>query len=268
MVSYPNTPKAPAVIKAARLIAEVARGANGVTSVDLSRLLDLPKSTVVDLCQSLTDLGCLRREAEHHFLLGPTMTKIARGLFGGYPLLETFDKAVQSVDRLGNRTVIMATLDQSDIAILAVHQGRAVLPITAKVGLYLPSWTTASGYSLLSEHSQQELADLLDRPSVTAMGVPGEVPPPDELFLKIDEQKRGGYFIDHQQTAVGMCGVSAPLFLPGNSKPAAAITVATIEGHAVNGDLSELGELARRISRRCVQFCSTIREPLQTTAGM
>lgn len=260
MASYPTAPKAPAVLKAARLIAEVTRGTNGLSSADLSRLLELPKSTVVDLCQSLTEAGCLRREAEHQFLLGPTMTRIARGLFGGYPFLETFDRAVQSVDRLGNRTVIMAVLDESDIAIVAVHHGRAVLPITAKVGLYLPSWTTASGHSLLSEHSQEELAELLERPSVTAMGVPGTLPSFEQLYLRIAEQKSKGYFIDHQQTAIGMCGVSAPLLLPGNSKPAAAITVATIEGQVVDGDVSELGEIARRIAKRCVQLCSAVRE--------
>ncbi|WP_342237866.1 IclR family transcriptional regulator [Inquilinus sp. OTU3971] len=256
-----QTPMAPAVLKACGVLAEIARATGPMTAGDLARQLELPKSTVVDICQTLVELDHLRRDQDFRFALGGSMVRISRGLFLGFPLLETFDRAIQAVDQPSHRTVVMATLDGSDIAVTAVHHGRIVLPITATVGLYLPAWTTASGHALLSEHSIGELSGLLSAPSATAMGVPGEVPAAEELFERIARQKERGYFVDFQQTAVGMRGVSAPLFLPGVDKPVAAVTVATIdETGSAEAEIELLGDMARRIVRQTIRLSSDVRK--------
>lgn len=224
-----------------------------MSTVELAQSLSMPKSSVVDLCQTLADLGCLRREPQYRFSLGDFMSQVSRGLFEGRPLLQSFHRAVQSLNRAKERTVIMAILAQSDIAIVAVHHGRSVLPITAKVGLYLPAWTTASGFSLLSEHSQLELDMLLAAPTATSAGVPGHRPSADVLYAGIQAQKVGGFFVDQEQTAIGMCGVSAPLYLRGREKPMAAITVAAVGTELAEGEERQLGRMARTIASRCAQ---------------
>jgi DNA-binding IclR family transcriptional regulator len=217
---------------------------------DLARQLDLPKSTVVDLCQSLASSGCLRREQEHYFVLGDTFSAVSRGLFHGYPLLPAFDRAVDQVAAGSDRTFIMAVLDRSDIGVVAVRHGGSVLPITVRVGLYLPAWTTASGMALLSGHSVDELAELLMVPSVTAFGVPGARPTAKELFDRIAAMKDVGYYVDQDQTAHGMCGVSAPVHVPKHAKPVAAITVAAIADDAVRNGVTQMGELIKRVGRQ------------------
>jgi len=251
---------APAVLKACSLIAELTHGTNPKTVAELARQLDLPKSTVVDLCQTLADSNYLHRDSDFRFTLAGAMTKLSRGLFHGFPLLEAFDRAIQTSERLGDRSVILAILDGADIAIAAVHHGRVVLPITATVGLYLPAWTTASGLALLSEHSVEELSDLLSTPSATALGVPGSVPTAAELFSLIARHKEGGYFVDDQQTAVGLRGVSAPLSLSRFAKPIGALTIATVEeGDDSAKELKALGAVARAAADSIVHRASTLR---------
>lgn len=244
-----KAPKAPAVLKAARLLAEFAQNPHPHSAADLARQLDLPKSTVVDLCQSLANAGCLRREQEHHFVLGEAFSAISRGLFLGFPLLPAFDRAVDQIAAASDRTFIMAVLDRSDIGVVAVRHGGSVLPITVRVGLYLPAWTTASGMALLSGHSIDELSELLTVPSATAFGVPGMRPSARELFDKIATMRDAGYFVDQDQTAHGMYGVSAPVCVPSQSKPVAAVTVAAIADDAVRNGVTQMGELIKRISR-------------------
>lgn len=251
MTQSAQSPKAPAVLKAARVIDAISQSSSPLSTVELSQNLSIPKSSVVDLCQTLADLGWLRREPHHRFALGDFMSHISRGLFEGHPLPQSFYRVVRTLKQAEDRTIIMAVLRQSDIAIVAVHHGRSVLPITAKPGLYLPAWTTASGYSLLSEHTQSELETFLASPTVTAFGVPGSQPSPEALYKKIQAKKTKGYFAEQEQTAIGMCGVSAPVMLQGCQKPIASVTVATAGTKLDDAEEQMLGQIARTISLRC-----------------
>lgn len=251
MTQTARNPKAPAVLKAARVIAAISESPTALSTGELSHNLSLPKSTVVDLCHTLAELGCLRREPHHRFALGNLMPELSRGLFEGHPLPQLFYRVVRTLKQAEDRTVFMAVLKQSEAAIVAVHHGRSVLPITVRAGLFLPAWSSAAGYSLLSEHSQSELELLLMTPSVTGFGVPGQQPAPDALFEKIQARKAKGYFFDREQTAIGMCGVSTPIMLPGCEKPTASVCIATAGSRLDQTDEQHLGQIARTIALRC-----------------
>lgn len=251
MTQPAQSPKAPAILKAARVIAAISESPTPLSTVELSQNLSIPKSSVVDLCQTLADLGCLRREPHHRFALGNLMPQLSRGLFEGHPLPQLFYRVVRTLKQAEDRTIFMAVLRQSDIAVVAVHHGRSVLPMTAKPGLYLPAWTSAAGYSLLSEHSQSELETLLANPTVTGFGVPGQQPSPQALYKKIQATKAKGYFVEQEQTAIGMCGVSAPIMLPGCETPIASVCMATAGSRLDDAEEQILGQIARTIALRC-----------------
>ena len=137
--------KVPAVVKAVAVLDDLARSADAGSISGIARRIETPKSSVADICGTLSRLGLLSRGREGRYLLGRHIVELARGLVGGRRLIEVFPEACGGAPELRDETVTLSILDGADIVIIAVHHGRATLPVTARIGLRLPAWATASG---------------------------------------------------------------------------------------------------------------------------
>ncbi len=74
-----NLPKAvvPSVLKAARLLDEIAASRDALTLGELSARLELPKSSTLSLCTSLTVSGLLIRYDDGTYHLGTHLVDLA-----------------------------------------------------------------------------------------------------------------------------------------------------------------------------------------------
>jgi DNA-binding IclR family transcriptional regulator len=222
-----SSARAPAVLKAARILSELAQQPHAMSATDLARRIDLPKSSVSDLCLALIEEGLLARGTDGRYLLGRHLVELARPLLGGTRLLEVFGEACEAVAEAAGETITMSIAEGADAVIVAVRRGSVLLPITPKVGLHLPIWTTAAGRALLSATPLDKLREILELESATAAGVPGRVPSAERLHAELREEARLGTHIDDEQTAVGMISFSAPLSIERGRPPVAAIALST-----------------------------------------
>jgi DNA-binding IclR family transcriptional regulator len=219
--------RAPAVLKAARILSELAQQPYAMSAADLARRIDLPKSSVSDLCIALIDEGLLARGTDGRYLLGRHLVELARPLLGGTRLLEVFGEACEAVADASGETITASIAEGADTVIVAVRRGSVVLPITPKVGLHLPIWATAAGRSLLSATPLDTLREILKLESATAAGVPGRLPSAEQLHEELQREVRRGIHIDEEQTAVGMISFSAPIGIGRAGPPFAAIALST-----------------------------------------
>jgi DNA-binding IclR family transcriptional regulator len=222
-----NSARAPAVVKAARILSELAQQPDAMSASDLARRVDMAKSSVSDLCLTLIEEGLLARTSDGRYLLGRHLVELARSLVGGTRLLEVFADACGAIPDADGETVTMSVADGSDIVIVAVRRGSVALPITPKVGLHLPIWTTAAGRALLSATPIDALREILQIESATAAGVSGSMPSADRLYADLHRESRLGVHVDEEQTAVGMISFGAPVSFDVNAQPPAAIAIST-----------------------------------------
>jgi DNA-binding IclR family transcriptional regulator len=219
--------RAPAVVKAARILGELAQHPDAMSASDLARRIDMAKSSVSDLCLALVEEGLLARASDGRYLLGRHLVELARPLVGGTRLLEVFSEACDAVPSADGETITMSIADGSDIVIVAVRRGLVLLPITPKVGLHLPIWTTAAGRALLSATPIEALRHILRIETATAAGVSGSMPSAEKLHAELRRESRLGVHIDREQTAVGLISLGAPLILQADTPPTAAIAIST-----------------------------------------
>jgi IclR family transcriptional regulator, blcABC operon repressor len=248
-----NSARAPAVIKAARILGELAQHPDAMSATDLARRVDMAKSSVSDLCLALIEEGLLARTSDGRFLLGRHLVELARPLMGGSRLLEVFADACETVPEANGETITMSIADGSDIVIVAVRRGSVLLPITPKIGLHLPIWTTAAGRALLSTTSIDALRDILKIETVTAAGVSGTIPPAEKLYADLRRESRLGVHIDEEQTAVGMISLSAPLTFDASRVPTAAIAISTRVSLAQAKRRRALSVAVRRVVDECLR---------------
>lgn len=246
----PST-KSPAVAKAVTILDDLARSTELGSISAIARRSGMAKSSVADICATLSALGLLSRGREGRYLLGRHIVELARGLVGGRRLIEVFAEACGVAPDCRDETVTLSILDGSDVVIIAVRHGRATLPVTARIGLRLPAWATASGRCFLSVLSAEEVAAILAAGSTTSAGVSGSVPSASRLMAELAVQRREGYFVDEELTATGMTSFGAPV--QGGASPGvvAAVVIATrTDGLSVKRSAT-LGAAARTIAETC-----------------
>lgn len=249
--------RAPAVVKAARILSELAQDTDAMSASDLARRVDMAKSSVSDLCLTLIEEGLLARTGDGRYLLGRHLVELARALVGGTRLLEVFADACAAVPAADGETVTMSVADGSDIVIVAVRRGSVALPITPKVGLHLPIWTTAAGRALLSATPIDALRAILQIETATAAGVSGSLPPANRLYAALRRESRLGVHVDEEQTAVGLISFGASLSFEERSQPAAAIAISTRATLLPRKRRREIGAAVLAVAHECVRRCRT-----------
>lgn len=246
--------KAPAIIKAVSLLDELARSSDGVSVSNIARRINVPKSSVADLCATLSAHGLVARDGDGRYLLGRHIVEIARGLVGGRRFVEVFAEACDGTMAARDETVTMSIRDGADIVIIAARHGRATLPITVRAGLHLPVWSTASGRCFLSHLSETGLAEVLAGGSVTSAGVSGRMPALKQLCADLQAERRQGVYVDDQRTATGMISFGAPVSDGHSDRIVASIAIATRSGGLTPQRAAELGLAAQDVAAACLHL--------------
>ena len=190
--------KSPAIAKAVTILDDLAHSNELGAISAIARRTGMAKSSVADICSALSALGLLSRGRDGRYLLGRHIVELARGLVGGRRLIEVFAEACDAAPECRDETVTLSILDGSDIVIIAVRHGRATLPVSARIGLRLPAWATASGRCFLSVLGADDVAEILTGASTTSAGVAGRLPSTSSLMAELTAQEREGYFVDDE----------------------------------------------------------------------
>lgn len=240
--------KVPAVAKAVALLDDLARSADAASISEIARRTELPKSSVADIVSTLSRLGLLSRDRHGRYLLGHHVVELARGLVGGGRHIEVFAEGCDAAPEACNETVTLSILDGADVVIVAVRPGRVTLPITARVGLRLPAWSTASGRCFLDALPEAAIAEILASDSSTLAGVSGQLPTARQLAADLARERRQGFYVDDQSTATGMTSFSAPIERGLAGAVIAAVAIACRSDTLSAARLSKLGAAARVIA--------------------
>lgn len=223
-----------------------------VSVSELSRRLDLPKSSVADTCGVLIETGVLVRDIDGRVQLGPKLSVIARGFVGGSNLLEVFPSVCADAVELRGRTIALGVLMHLDVVYLAVRPGDRPLSLTLKPGMRLPAWSTGTGRALLSELPDATLKAMhADGTPASPSGQPFAL---DPLIEAVTRARRRGYASNTELGEMGLAGVAALVRVPGGSL-AAVSSVADLH-HANGDDPDRDADAVRTLADRLTQISS------------
>lgn len=242
----------PAVTRAAALMDRIAATAQPESLSDLARALGLPKSSAHGLCQTLCHLGLLRPQGVG-FALGPHLLRWAGAYLAGTDLVNEFHHALAEDRRLATHTVILSTLDGSDVVYLACRTGSVPLGISFRMGMRLPAVFTATGLAMLAHLDAENLATHLADPwpkPLTRASVKNR----RALSPLLAETRERGYALDEGMVREGMTCLGVAI-RDANGKPRAGMAVSLTAAEATPAMRRQIGaaltalaeELARRI---------------------
>lgn len=136
---------------------------------EISRLTELPASTVHRILNELAELDWVVRDQERGYVPGPQLLQLSGGV------LEKADYsklALDSMERLRDRTglTVHLGLRAGDEAVyVAKLDGRRAYRMRSHVGMLIPLHSTAIGKALLSRLDGEEVRAVLDRTGLPRM---------------------------------------------------------------------------------------------------
>jgi IclR family transcriptional regulator, blcABC operon repressor len=243
---------APAVTRAGAIL-DVLAETSGQTlgPSELARRLNLPKSSIANICNALAEIGLVRRIGTG-FALGRKLAELGGAYLASVDAVEEFYEACRLLPTGSEETIQLAVLDDLEVTYLARHDGRQPVRLTSQIGRRLPATVTATGKAALASLDRAELdrrlAGVVELPRLTPHSL-GSV---EALLGDLAVVRRRGYAMDDEETVEGVVcfGVMIPGRRPGEGPYAASITLLKVRAtdERVPLLIKDLYHLAGRLS--------------------
>lgn len=130
----------------------------GLTLSEVSKLLEIPKSSAHELLHSMAGENYLQVRG-NRYSLGLKVFEIGRAAARSSDLLQHARPTMKWIAQELNESVQLATLDGNEVVYLSKLQPRRDIRLESEVGARLPSYATALGKALLSTYNDDELEE-------------------------------------------------------------------------------------------------------------
>lgn len=234
-----NRPLVPAVDRAVAILDLIAAEPRRLGVSAIARRLDLPKSSVANICGALVETGMLRGHGDG-YSLGHHLAQLGSSYLAGIDHVQLFHESCASLDVARNHTVQLAMLaDGLDVVYLARRDGVYPVRLASTLGRALPATCTATGKAILAELSAAQLDERLagsPLPVLTEHSITS-IP---ELHDVLDEIRESGHALDREEVIEGVICVAVAIPGPDSSGEWMAISATLLTPRATDSVLAEI----------------------------
>jgi IclR family KDG regulon transcriptional repressor len=204
---------APSVKRAFEILKIISSSRDGIGLNEISRKLDIAKSTVHGIISALEDVGAVRREpTTRRYELGLTVFELGRQMYIKNDLREVARPIMEALMEEVQETVFLCTLngDQRSILVLDTVECRHDIKITSPVGSRLPLFSTAPGKVILAIMDDEEIRKIIKEKGITRY-TERSIIDPEQLIKEIGRVRDNGYAVDYEEYMSGVRAVAAPI---------------------------------------------------------
>ncbi|SFJ91350.1 transcriptional regulator, IclR family [Paenibacillus sp. UNC496MF] len=216
---------------------------------DLSKQLDISKSTLFSLLQTLERLQWISRDRHETYAIGSALGQLGGAFFRQFNLTEDFKRLAEPVMLKLKESVQLAMLEGGDVLYLAKVAASSPVQMVSGPGVRFPAHATGLGKALMSNLGEEEIRQLFPQellPKLTMHSIGTR----EALLQEIRQANENGYATDIQEGVMGFCCVAAPIRRPDGTLLAAVSCSMPIhhwEGKKEDAT-REIIALARRLS--------------------
>jgi DNA-binding IclR family transcriptional regulator len=199
----------PALERGLKVLQLFDRGRVELAPPEIAKALDLPRTTVFRITQTLEILGFLERHGGT-FRLGPAVLRLG---FEYLASLEVTEIARPVIERLRDATNCASQLvirDGREVVVALKAASQSMFASNVNIGTRFPAHATILGRALLCEHSEQELAALFPERTLTSYSQNTPKTAADLKALLAEDRKRG-YVLSEGFFERGISAIAAPV---------------------------------------------------------
>jgi len=191
------------IARAAEMLRRLAAEPHGLTLIELSARVGLPRSTSHRIVRALTQEGFVRAAPSGKLRIGPALVGIA--VSSRRDLRHEAGPYLERLSHELGETVDLAVLDAGEVLFIDQYTSRRTLRIVAEIGARFPLHATANGKALLAALPVDELGVAL--PKRLAAITEHTITDRAALLRELDDVRRTGVAYDHEEHSVGIAAV-------------------------------------------------------------
>ncbi len=242
----------PAVERAIRILDLTSRSRYPSLS-ELARELNIAKSSLHTLCNTLVQLELLIRRPDQTFQLGPHVMRWANAFAQQSDVVTEFATIWDQETELPGATITLSVLEGAEVVYIAARNSKVSHSlIDFRAGMRLPAAFTATGKAFLSHMNEIEVRRLYAHglpPPRTAFSTQSL----ERLIEELEEVRGNGYSCDNQQVAEGIVCFGASV-LNSRNRPIAGVAVSMLAEKLSEEEkariISNVQRIAKRLSHR------------------
>ncbi len=243
----------PAVARACRVLRALGENGGGRRLSDLSRELELSKSTLSGLLSTLEGCGLVERDpVSRTFRLGLGLLDLSAAVLRRLDLREAARPVVERLRDASGETAILHVWRGGHLFILERAEPDHQLKVVAPVGHRLPSFAGSAARALLAALPEEEAEELV-RSRPLPVFTPRSIDDPGRYLLELARARRDGYALEDEEYLPGVRAASAPV-LDAAGQPVATVSVVAVSARMPSERMHELAaevaEAARALSRQ------------------
>lgn len=239
----------PAVERATSVLNLIAQQQAKLKLMDIAKRLDVNKSSMFCLLNTMCTLGWVVKNQDDTYSLGGFVGVMGATYLSQFDILRFFNlEAKFSVSKI-NEPIQLSILDGRDIVYLGKYDANKPVILSSFPGLRFPAYATAMGKVHLSSFSYEQLMELYPEYNL-APKTDYTVKNVDELWRQIEAFNNDGYIFESQEAVMGFSCIAVPIY-NHEKKIIAAISATLFEterGSKHEAVLNELLALSRRLS--------------------
>jgi DNA-binding IclR family transcriptional regulator len=240
-----------AVERALSMLEAVAHEPEGLSNAEISRKLQIPKSSASYILRTLEKQGYLHRNRENgKYRVGLKILSLSRGALSGIDVREVALPIMRHLVEKTSLTCHLAILDGPEAVYIEKVEPPGFIRMDTWVGRRMRVHATSVGKSLVAHIPQQQLEKILaDR--ALERRTPKTICTLPRLLKELEKVRSQGYAVDDEENNLGARCVGAPIFNQQGAIEASLGLSGTI--HQVNEQtmpriLEHLKDAARHIS--------------------
>ncbi|HEX8984879.1 MAG TPA: IclR family transcriptional regulator [Bryobacteraceae bacterium] len=220
----PKTQSVPALERALLILEYLAKSRHGATLSQLSRKLELPKSTSHALLLTFERCGYVHREEQTgRYRLGTRLYALANMALSGISLRDQAAPFLQKLMRDTGLTVHLAILEQGEAVLIDRVEPPGVPHVSTWVGKRMGLHCTALGKALIAHLPEAQVEDMVRRQGLLRHNE-NTIASLKRLRQACELVQQSGYAIDDEEEEIGVRCIGTPV-INGHGDVVAAISV-------------------------------------------
>lgn len=187
-----------------------AETVEGLGITELSKKLNMGKSTVHRILDTLVAYGYVEKNPDNKYCLGWELFKL------GYSVprqrnLYNFDKKIlEDLCSKYEITVNLGVRSKGEVVIISKFDPKTRLTVNMHIGEREPLYCTSLGKILISEMDKETLLKIIDVNKMHSF-TPNTITNIDDLMKELEKVREQGYAIDDEEFCLGLSCISMPV---------------------------------------------------------
>jgi DNA-binding IclR family transcriptional regulator len=237
-----------AVRKALELLCEFGTDPPSLSVSDLSRRMDMPKSTTHNLLRTLESMDFLKQDpADKRYRLGPRLYELGMRFSHSTRLVSAALPHLKRLAAETKETVKLGVVSDNEILIVSAIESPFQLHTRGDEGLRAPLHCTGLGKAILATLPGERVRSIVEKKGMPRF-TPHTIATVERLEEELNRIRVDGYTVDVEENELGVNCVAAAIavLVDGN---AAALSVSAPASRMPRDSFREYGERVMETAR-------------------